>query len=294
MSTSNASALSSKAILDLSKLEPLDGHNYRRWALKIQMFFEQLEIDYVLFKDPPMPSVEQSPPNPQAVKTNEERIQKYEKDNKTARCHLLNHMTNTLFDLFMIHRSAKAIWAALESKYGGDDAGMKKYVVGKWLQFTLQDDKPIMDQVHVYENLCADVINEGMGLNDIFLANVLLEKFPPSWSEYRNHLKHKKKDLSLKDLVGHIRTEEANRLKDKSLKEAVPSVKANLAESEVAEGAGNKAGSSKNRPKGKKGGQVKAKNKGPSQKPSGKVQKPAQKITCCVCGKPSHKAYQCN
>ncbi|XP_074300218.1 uncharacterized protein LOC141631450 [Silene latifolia] len=153
------------------------------------MFFEQLEIDYVLFSDPHAPVKE-------AVVTETE---------------------------------------SLEAKYGANDAGKKKYVVGKWLQFQMADGKPIMEQVHIYENLCADVVNEGMKLDDIFVANVLLEKFPPSWSDYRNHLKHKKKDLSLQELVGHMRTEEANRLKDKpvsqSVKTSVAAIDANLVES---------------------------------------------------------------
>ncbi|GAA0184513.1 hypothetical protein LIER_31801 [Lithospermum erythrorhizon] len=54
-----------------------------------------------------------------------------------------------------------------------------------------------------------------MKLDEIFLANVLLEKFLPSWSEYKNHLKHKKKDMPLRELISHMRIEEANLLKDK-------------------------------------------------------------------------------
>ncbi|KAL0411844.1 UNVERIFIED_CONTAM: hypothetical protein Slati_3774100 [Sesamum latifolium] len=69
-------------------------------------------------------------------------------------------MTNTLFDLFVNQKSAKEIWNTLETRYGGDDAGRKKYVVGKWLQFHMTDDKPIMDQVHEYENLLTDVLSE--------------------------------------------------------------------------------------------------------------------------------------
>ncbi|XP_074288095.1 uncharacterized protein LOC141613255 [Silene latifolia] len=175
-------AVSNKIHVELSKVEPLD---------------------------------ETTPPSSLFVKSNEETIKKHDKDNKTAKFHLLTHMSNTLFDLFSVHKSAKTIWELLEKKYGADDAGKKKYVVGQWLRFQMVDDKPIMEQVHVYENLCADVTNDGMKLDEIFLANVLLEKFPPSWNEYRNHLKHKKKDLSLQELVGHMRTEEANRLKDK-------------------------------------------------------------------------------
>ena len=91
----------------------------------------------------------------------------------------------------------------------------KKIVVGKWLQFQIIDDKPIMDQVHTYENLCAEILAQGMKMYKILQANVLIKKFAPSWSHYRNHFKHKKKDLMLQELIRHIRTQKANWLKDK-------------------------------------------------------------------------------
>lgn len=73
----------------------------------------------------------------------------------------------------------------------------KKYVVGNWLQFQMADDKPVMEQVHEYENLVVNMLNEGMKLCKTLQANFLLEKFPPSWNDYRKHLKHKEKDISL-------------------------------------------------------------------------------------------------
>ena len=298
-----------KTVPDLSKLEPLDGLNYRRWSQKLLMFFEQLEIDYVLFTDPPVSitpaaSAENTPTVIKVVPSNEELMKKYDKDNKTVRCHLLNHMTNTLFDIFMMHKSSKMIWELLEKKYGADDAGKKKYVVGKWLQFQMVDGKSVMEQVHVYENLCADVAGEGMKLCDVFLANVLLEKFPPSWSDYRNHLKHKKKDLTLEELVCHMRTEEANRLKDKLL--SLPSIapKVNLVESSrpshVTIGQGRGSGQSQGRVRGRGRG---ARGRGHGQgrggkgnvnlRPVPKIDKPDIVLICYVCGKNGHKAYQC-
>ncbi|XP_057249385.1 uncharacterized protein LOC130590830, partial [Beta vulgaris subsp. vulgaris] len=127
---------STKSMAHLSKLESLDGNNYKRWAQKLLMFFEQLDIDYVLFNDCPT-----------AITASAD--------------------------------SSSPSAAALEKKYGADDAGKQKYVVGKWLSFQMVDDKPVMDQVHVYENLCADVLNEDMKICEVFQANVLLEKFPP-------------------------------------------------------------------------------------------------------------------
>ena len=88
----------------------------------------------------------------------------------------------------------------MEKKYGADDAGKKKYVAGQWIKLQMvdnkPDNKPIMEQVHEYENLTAYVLNEDMKMYEIFQANVLLEKFLPSWSDYRNQLKHKKKEFN--------------------------------------------------------------------------------------------------
>ncbi|GAA0165701.1 hypothetical protein LIER_21030 [Lithospermum erythrorhizon] len=72
---------------DLSMLEPLDGKNYKRWAQ----------------------SDTSSPPIDAIVKKNEEDIKKYDKDSKIARYHILNHMVDNLFDLFIVHKSAKLI-----------------------------------------------------------------------------------------------------------------------------------------------------------------------------------------
>ena len=68
---------------------------------------------------------------------------------------------------------------------------------------------------------------------EILQANVLIEKFPSFRSNYKNHLKHKKKDLTLQELISHIRTEEANQLKDKLESLSLDSSKANLVEYSV-------------------------------------------------------------
>lgn len=49
----------------------------------------------------------------------------------------------------------KEIWCA-------DEALKKKYFVGQWIKFQMVDNKPIMEQVHEYENLTANVLNKGM------------------------------------------------------------------------------------------------------------------------------------
>ncbi|KAL0406670.1 UNVERIFIED_CONTAM: hypothetical protein Slati_3980900 [Sesamum latifolium] len=169
-----------RTLPDLSKLEPLDGTNYKRWSQKLLIYFEQLDVDYVLFQIPPETPVEASilaitPADSSTVataKSDDEAKQKFDRDNKTVRGHLLNHMNNSLFDLFVNYRSAKDVCAR-------DDAGRKKYVVGKWLQFQMVDEKPIMDQIHEYENLVADVLSEGMKMCEILQAIYCLKNSLP-------------------------------------------------------------------------------------------------------------------
>jgi len=141
---------------------------------ELLLCFEQLEIDCVITsehldkgntshntdgkKSPSIPTA----PKMLVIPLDKAAKKKLEKDNKLARSYLLNNMSNSLLVLFMNFKSAKIIWTKLEAKCGSDDARKKKYVVGKWLQFQIVDDKSIMEQVYTYENLCAEVLNEGM------------------------------------------------------------------------------------------------------------------------------------
>ncbi|KAK4406055.1 Retrovirus-related Pol polyprotein from transposon TNT 1-94 [Sesamum angolense] len=210
-----------RTLPDLSKMEPLDGTNFKRWSQKLLIFFEQLEVDYVLFTDPPKITTQTTDTSTAIITTSQtdssrkedELKAKYEKDNRTVRSHLLNYMTNTLFDLFVNHKSARTIWNTLES---------------------------------------------------------------------RNHLKHKKRDLTLQELISHMRTEEANRLKDKAISNSSFSIKANLVEPSE---------SSKDRFQ-RKGQKFKKNVQQKSHKGNdGKIQK--NKCQCYCCGKTGHKAYQC-
>ena len=115
-----------KTFNDFSKHEPLDGNNFKQWSKNRLVFFEQLEVDYVLFK---VLSINGSNTNidPSNVIIVDDVVKKkFEKDNKIVRGYLLNHMTNPLFDLFLNYKSAKEIWDSLEKKYDVDDAGKKK------------------------------------------------------------------------------------------------------------------------------------------------------------------------
>ncbi|KAK9672483.1 hypothetical protein RND81_12G103500 [Saponaria officinalis] len=176
-----------KIVPDLSKMELLNRKNYRRWFEKILFYFQQYEINYVLFQEPQY--TEESSTS-EIVKPDN----KSSKDNRTVRDVMLHYMVDNLFDIYCKTKTAKGIWDALETKYGSDDFGTKKYAVARWLKFEIVDGKPIMDQIHDYENLVSEILGEGM------------------------------------ELIGHIKIEDATRSQDRAKINATNTVKANVVE----------------------------------------------------------------
>lgn len=149
-----------------------------------------------------------------------------------------------------------------------------------------------MDQVHEYENLVAEILAEGMKMCEILQANVLIEKLPESWSDYRNCLKHKKRDMTLEDLVSHMKIEEANRLKDNVKKPNNElAVKANLVETHVNfdKNAGGDQSNKNQKLNFKKKGRFGQKGKFVQK---GMIEK-KNTGKCYSCGKEGHFAYQC-
>ncbi|PPE02526.1 hypothetical protein GOBAR_DD00420 [Gossypium barbadense] len=79
-----------KYISDLSKLEPLDGTNTRRWPQRMVIFFEQLEVDLVLFNPPITKEPRDSVIVPKDSDVDATRI-KFEKEKNGQRSHVKPH-----------------------------------------------------------------------------------------------------------------------------------------------------------------------------------------------------------
>ena len=69
-----------------------------------------------------------------------------------------------------------------------------------------------------------------MVLSESFQVAAIIEKLPPSWKEFKNYLKHKRKKMRLEDLIVRLRIEKDNRNTDKRLGKTPMESKANLVE----------------------------------------------------------------
>ncbi|GKB35566.1 retrovirus-related pol polyprotein from transposon TNT 1-94 [Tanacetum coccineum] len=65
--------------------------------------------------------------------------------------------------------------------------------------------KNVISQVQDLHVLIHDIHAEGMTLSETFQAAAIIEKLPPSWVNFKNYLKHKRKEMSVEDfMLGHL------------------------------------------------------------------------------------------
>jgi len=65
------------------------------------------------------------------------------------------------------------------------------------------------------QKIAHEIISEGMPLDDQFQVAVIIDKLPPLWKDFKNTLRHKNKEFSLKSLITRLRIEEEARKHNK-------------------------------------------------------------------------------
>ncbi|GJR38873.1 pol polyprotein [Tanacetum coccineum] len=184
--------------------------------------------------------------------------------------------------------NAQAIQESLERKYKTEDAGTKKFVVARFLDYKMVDSKSVVSQVQDLQVLLHDIHAEGMTLSETFQVAAIIEKLPPSWVEFKNYLKHKRKEMSVEDLVVRLRIEEDNKLAQKDTY-TPDSAKANMVEHAGSSSRFNSKGNKKDKRKNDK----KSKGKSEYLAPKAGIVKQKFQGTCYNCDQPGHRAANC-
>ena len=125
--------------------------------------------------------------------------------------YILNGLDNMLYNVYSVKELAKALWESLDLKYKIEDAGAKKLTIGRFLDYKMQDSKTVMIQVQEIQLIIHDLHVEGMILNEPFQVGAIIENLPPSWRDFKNYLKHKRKKMKLEELIVRLRIEEDNK-----------------------------------------------------------------------------------
>ncbi|KAL0295657.1 UNVERIFIED_CONTAM: hypothetical protein Scaly_3094000 [Sesamum calycinum] len=73
---------------------------------------------------------------------------KREEDELLCHGHILNTLSNGMFDLYASLNSPLEIWLALENKCNTKKLDTNKFLFLKYFEFVMRDNMSLMDQVH--------------------------------------------------------------------------------------------------------------------------------------------------
>ncbi|KAK1419831.1 hypothetical protein QVD17_29199 [Tagetes erecta] len=258
------------------KPEKFSGLHFKRWQQKMLFYLTTLNLARFLTESPPKPAEKDA--DAQVVSA----VDAWKHSEFLCRNYVLNGLVDALYNVYCKTATAKELWDSLERKYKTEDAGTKKFVVARFLDFKMVDTKTVISQVQELQIILSDILAEGMVLSETFQVAAMVEKLPPSWVDFKNYLKHKRKEMTVDELVVRLRIEEDNRL---ALKESQmqPLAKANMVEH-------GQSSKGHNGFKGK--GKAKDVNLGPKKYVKKKEYGPF-KGKCYNCGEHGHRIEKC-
>ena len=205
--------------------EKFTGMDFKRWQQKMLFYLTTLGLAKFLTEDAPI--VEELEPDATKV----EALTVWKSSDFMCKDYILNGLDNSLYIVYCTARTSKQLWMALDKKYKTEDAGMKKFIAGKFLDFKMIDAKTVISQIQELQVIIHELHDEGMTLSESFQVAAAIEKLPPSWKDFKNYLKHKRKEMTMEELIVRLRIEEDNRKSEKKPSHTMVA-KANIVESE--------------------------------------------------------------
>ncbi|KAL6351005.1 hypothetical protein AAG906_031591 [Vitis piasezkii] len=201
---------------DLVRLDRFDGSNFTRWQDKVRFLLTALKIFYILdLTLAPLPEPKEND-TPQVVAARKKR----EEDELICRGHILNALSDRLYDLYTNTYSTREIWEALENKYKAEEEGTKKFLISQYIDFKFFDEKPLLPQIHELQVIVNKLKVLKIELPEAFQVGAIVAKLPSSWKGYRKRILHKSEDYSLEEIQKHLRIEEESRSRDKMVEES--------------------------------------------------------------------------
>ena len=80
--------------------------------------------------------------------------------------------------------------------------------MGRFLDYKMVDSKTVVSQVQELQGILHEIHVEGMMLSGTFQVATIIEKLPSTWKDFKNYLKHKRKEMSIEDIIIRPRIKE--------------------------------------------------------------------------------------
>ncbi|KZV31306.1 hypothetical protein F511_16292, partial [Dorcoceras hygrometricum] len=171
------------------------GADFKRWQQNMLFYHTTLSLSQFLIEEHPI--VTKGDSDTQRRTT----ADAWNHNDFLCRNYILNSLDYVMYGVYCSIKTVKELWNSLEKKYKTQDAGVKKFVVGKFLHYKMVDAKPVMNQVKENQIIIHDLLEEGTEINEPFQVAEIIEKLSPMWRDFKNYLKHKRKKLKLEELI---------------------------------------------------------------------------------------------
>ncbi|PHT51255.1 Peroxidase 9 [Capsicum baccatum] len=195
------------------KPKKFSGIDFKRWQQKMFFYLTTLCLQRFTSEDAPEVPEETS---------NRDRfviVEAWKHSDFLCRNYILSGLQDVLYNVYSGTKTSEELWGALERKYKTEDAGIKKFLVARFLDFKMIDRKYVVSQVQELQVIIHDLLVEGLIVNDVFQVAAIVEKLPPLWKDFKNYLKHKHKETTVEDLIVRLRIEENNKAAKRRSKE---------------------------------------------------------------------------
>ncbi|XP_073270454.1 uncharacterized protein [Primulina huaijiensis] len=205
------------------KPEKFTGVDFKRWQQKMLFYLTMLNLARFLSED--APKLTEGEGDVESVSA----VEAWNHSDFLCRNYVLNGLADSLYNVFCEKKTAKELWESLDRKYKTEDVGAKKFLVGRFLDFKMADSKPVISQVQELQVILHEIHGEGMNLSESFQVAAIVEKLPPVWKDFKNYLKHKRKEMNVEELIVRLRIEEDNKSSERRLFSST-AAKANVVE----------------------------------------------------------------
>ncbi|KAF5931719.1 hypothetical protein HYC85_027890 [Camellia sinensis] len=133
------------------KPEKFSGTDFKRWQQKMLFYLTTLNLARFLREDAPI--LKEDKTDRQVVAA----VDAWKHADFLCRNYVLNRLDNKLYNVYSPIKTAKKLWESLEKKYKTEDAGSKKFVVGRFLDFVIVDSKTVISQAQDFQLILHDI-----------------------------------------------------------------------------------------------------------------------------------------
>ena len=123
------------------KPEKFNKLNFKRWQQKILFYPTTLNLARFLTEE--APKLKKDECDIQVINV----VDAWKHSHFLCRNCVMNALTDSLYNVYSNKQTTKKLWESLDHKYKTEDAGSKKFVMGRFLDYKIVDSKIVESQV---------------------------------------------------------------------------------------------------------------------------------------------------